>query len=43
MQALAREIPNFEYGPMKLNGTTVRVVHGPYVLGSDFIDEEGCT
>ena len=44
MQALAREIPNFKYGPLKLNGDTVRVVHGPYddfvnFLNCDFKDE----
>jgi hypothetical protein len=45
MQALAREIPNFEYGPLKLNDGTARVVHGPYddfvkFLNCDFNDEE---
>ena len=44
MQALAREIPNFEYGSIKLNGGTARVVRGPYdgfveFLDCDFKDE----
>jgi hypothetical protein len=34
MDALAREISNFKYGPLKINGGTARVVHGPY---DDFV------
>jgi hypothetical protein len=45
MQALAREIPSFEYEPLKLNGETTRVVHGSYdnfvrFLECDFEDQE---
>ena len=38
MQALAREIPEFEYGSLKLNGETTRVVHGPYSDFAKFLD-----
>jgi hypothetical protein len=34
LQALAREIPNFTYGLLKLGGKNERVVHGPY---EDFV------
>jgi hypothetical protein len=40
MQALAKEIPGFEYGSLKLNGNTRRVVHGPY---SDFTKFLNCS
>ena len=48
MQALAREISNFEYGPLKLDGGTARVVRGPYddfvkFLGCEFNDEGDLT
>lgn len=48
MQALSREIPNFQYGPLKLNGGTARVVRGPYddfikFLDCDFKDEGDST
>jgi hypothetical protein len=47
MPALAREIPQFEYGPLYLNNSkTMKAVHGSYkdflkFLNCDFKEEEG--
>jgi hypothetical protein len=40
LQTLARELPNFEYGPLKLSGVSARVVHGQYDDFVKFLDCE---
>jgi hypothetical protein len=47
MQALSRELPGFDYGPLKLQGKPQRVVHGFYddflkflEVGVDKMEEE---